>query len=104
MIYYFASKNEDLKGGLPLASIGKSKNQYCHKTIKEAVIYMINPSILNAERVDLEEFLKNTNCNISFYLYECEKVKGNNLGYNKNEFAKIISREKIDNLKEFFKK
>ncbi len=101
MIYYFASKNDDLKGLIPLNSIGKTKNQHCHKTIKEAVIYMINPKIINAKRADINEIIKNTDCNIGCYIYKCELKSEDNSAYNKTEFCKITSKEKIENVKDF---
>ncbi len=101
MICYFASEKADIKGIIPLSSIGKTKNQHCHETIKEALIYMVNPSIINAKRADINEIIELTNGNISCYLYRCAVEIGENFSYTKSETAKIISKEYIANIREF---
>ncbi len=101
MIHYYASKQGDLKGLLPLESIGKTKDQHCHKTKEEAIIYMLNPNFSYDSRQKtqfLKEFKGDT---ATVYLYRCEKQKGENAGYNKDSLAKIIAKEVIEDVKEY---
>ncbi len=102
MIYYFASIIGDLKGLLPLESIGKAKNQHCHKTKEEAIIYMINPNFTYDSRQKEEAIKILPTKPMSAYLYRCELGRGDNLGYNNATLAKIIAKENIEDVREYF--